>query len=197
MADWKQFYDYWSANFRQLNVGDGLSEWQKFVTDQRTDLALLREALEPFAERYAHAVENMENPKMPTLMLVRSLYFRRVRERQQNVMRSRYGETTCGICGGTGWLLVLSPSPDDLEKRHSWPEDYRVCRLELLGAVEMTPCTQCRRISGYTPELKRRIERNGVPLLVHRGHPSYPCNAEPDEMPGSDVLQWRLRKARH
>ena len=60
MADWKIFCDLYTANFGRLTESDGLKEWAKFVEQEVRDVELLRAALQPYIDRYAAALDNME-----------------------------------------------------------------------------------------------------------------------------------------
>ena len=179
MADWKVFYDLYTANFGRLTESDGLKEWAKFVEQEVRDVELLRAALQPYIDRYAAALDNMEPvPKRPTLGQVKRAYFAQCdRLRQEREMRRFGAGAVCGVCYGHRVLFVLAPLDDDSDRRR-WPEDFRDVAWDCFRGVELAKCPNCS--ARYKPELRHRIEVNGLPLTIGRESPDWP--AEYDEM---------------
>ena len=162
MADWKKFTELWAANFRPFRADDGLPEWSLFVSSERTDLDVIRAALEEPARRFADSVERGENPRMPTLAMLKKFYFNELDRRKQQRNLHCYGKTVCGVCRGFGRVYVAAPRKHDVAERNLWPDDCRRLPFNEFNGIEICDCV-CRR--NYPPELRFRIEQRSFPLV--------------------------------
>lgn len=176
MADWQEFIALYSANFGRMTESDGPKEWLKFVDQEVKNMDVLRQAMQPHIDRYAAALDNMDLAKRPTLGQVRRSYYAAVdRARQEREIRRFGAGTVCGVCRGTGLLFVLAPLAGDGE-RIRWPEDFREHKWHEFRGVEMAKCPACS--ARYRPDLRHRIESNGLPLSVRPGDPDWPVQVD-------------------
>lgn len=173
MDKWKEFYDFFAANFKKLNENDGISEWARFVNEKVSDMAIIRRALSPLADRYAAGLSNLEPVKAPTLKMVQNAYWSEIRRMKQERDQSRYGANTmCGICRGVGWLFCLSPVNGDVD-RVNWPVNYRETNWTAFTGLEMAKCPECG--GRYHPMIRQRILDNSLPLVIGRDHRDFPA----------------------
>ncbi len=178
MAEWKEFCEFYTANFGRLTESDGLTEWAAFAKKEVREMEILREAMQPLVDRFAAALDNMEpTPRRPTLGQVRKAYYAQCARRKAERELHRYGAgTVCGVCGGKGLLFVLAPLAGD-EERRRWPEDFRSVPWRSYRGVELAKCPCC---SGQiSPELRHRIESHGLPLYIRPDHPDWPGTLDP------------------
>ncbi len=195
--DWKTFAEFYTANFGRLTESDGLPEWARFIKEEVADVGVLRQALQPVADRFAAALDNMDsNVRKPTLAQVRKAYYSELARRRQERDRHVYnGRIVCGVCRGAGLLYVLAPLADDPDGSRA-PEDFRKADWENFRGVEVAKCPQCSGVK-YSPLLRRRIENNGLPIVIPRNHPDFPPDLDPRHewtgMPGDNAMLVLMR----
>lgn len=179
MTKFDEFNRYWAANFGfSLTDREGDEVWARFVNRPDTDLNRLKRVLEPLVERYGEAIIDMRpaSKLVPSLAAVKAAYFREAERERKEHEEKRFGAgTVCGVCRGTGLLVVLAPLAGDGE-RIRWPEDFREHKWREFRGVEMAKCPSCS--ARYRPELRHRIESNGLPLSVRPGDPDWPVQVD-------------------
>jgi len=172
-AKWREFTEYWNANFRKFGSEDGASQWFAFVADDRTDIGVVRTALGASAQRFARQIEDGKFAPLPTLATVKARYFDLIKQRKQERERAAYGDTVCGLGRGAGLLFVLAPRQADREAREDWPEDFRLYPWAEMTGFETVKCPDCRG-KNHPHELAERIRRNSMPVIVGRDHDDFP-----------------------
>ena len=130
MADWKIFCDLYTANFGRLTESDGLKEWAKFVEQEVRDVELLRAALQPYIDRYAAALDNMEPvPKRPTLGQVKRAFFAqcdRLRQERAGSEPVRCAAFAAGIDCCSFWRRWMTTATAAAGRRISGTSDGTV-----------------------------------------------------------------------
>lgn len=170
---WRQFCEWWNANFRAFGPNDGASQWVEFIGHDLTDLAAVRVALAPMAQRFARQLENGKFAPLPTLAAVKKRYFELIKQRKEERQKAAYGDTVCGLCRGAHLLFVLAPRQSDREAREDWPEDFRVFPWAEMTGFETVKCPDCVG-KNHPHELAERIRRNSMPIIVGRDHDDFP-----------------------
>ena len=171
---WRQFCEWWNANFRAFGPNDGASQWVEFIGHDLTDLAAVRVALAPMAQRFAQQVEAGKYATLPTLAAVKKRYFELIKQRKEERQRAAYGDTVCKLCQSAGMVYVLAPRKSDVESREFWPEDFREFDWQQFAGFETAKCPDCLGRDKYPRETADRINRNSMPLRVTRAHDDFP-----------------------
>lgn len=198
---WEIFTDLYCSNFGRLTEADGLREWAAFVTNEVRDEQILRTALQPYIDRFAAALDNMEPvPRKPTLGQIRRAYFTECARRKRNREEQIYGaRPRCPLCRGIRWVFVLSPM-GNLDDRSDWPADFRTADWEDYRGVELAPCPNCVGDKEHPYPLmsaRDRIAANCVAMTVREGDQNYPDWEEgnlPSELSGDQVITSWMRR---
>lgn len=193
-AKWRQFCEYWNANFRAFGANDGASQWLEFITHDLTDLGTVRIALAPMAQRFAQQVEAGKYATLPTLAAVKKRYFELIKQRKEERQKAAYGDTVCGLCRSAGLVYVLAPRKSDVERREHWPEDFRTFDWQYFAGFETARCPDCIGRDKFPHEASARIRRNSMPLLVDRSHDDYPAWVIGDVIGGDQAMSEIMRR---
>lgn len=198
MAEWREFAEFYTANFGRLTEADGLTEWAQFAKNEVRDMGALRDALKTHIARFTEALDRMEPPpRKPTLGQVRNAYYAELSRRKAARDRQIYGAgTTCGICRGYKWLVCLAPIAGNDEERQRWPADFRTTPWAQFRGIEMVRCPQCA--ASYPPELRSRIEWHALPMVIRPDHPDWPASLDPERklqsIEGDQAILARIRE---
>ena len=174
MSDnFSQLQQFWGANFNyKLTEANGSGVWAAFVNSQYCDFELFLAAVEKYAETYGRERERGMHPQVPTFQQVKARYFAMKKARELQRTQARYGakSSTCGICFGRPYVVVLAAKPGD-EERRTWPADYRHIPDDQYPGVEVTPCPVCMAEWYKDPYTRNRVEERCLPDQVGPAHP--------------------------
>ena len=156
--NWDKFCDWYAANFRALTESDGLTEWHIWVVE--ISEPTLRNAAQQLIENYAGEVNSGRRPGAPRLSQLQAVYYRELADEKQRRQAAAYGGgSVCGVCGGSGTVLVLAPDRDNKRSRlDGWPRHPREIAYSAWNSnsPEAWPCPQCRR-GEYRGEWAKRL----------------------------------------
>lgn len=159
---WEQFAALWAAYFKPLTVNDGLGEWQYFISTVYSE-RLMREVVEELAQYRAEVLRN--NPAatvhQPKLMDVKTLFFKKAKERKAAAMQSNSAVSACPVCKGSRMVQCLvSNGVDELGR------DIIIVPEEYKGGYRATAVFKCPRCvpNAYADDERRElVERACIP----------------------------------